>query len=169
MPRNPNHGSGIYPRADMTSKGEHPDLQDDALLSAQQRADRDWDQRYASDATFKANLERELGEKMRRWPRDIVGHLEGRTFAGTPSEGYRTFLEARRELARGSNTVFESDLNNLSPADYSRYIGDDGRPRQGYRLVLDKAEALSDKTPLSSFVIDRRHEVVPPAREDDAT
>jgi hypothetical protein len=163
----PNFGGGFQHAATNTGKGEHPDLRDDTILTPEQRRDQEWDHQYA-DPTYRGRFDKQLKERMRRWPSDVLLVLDGVTFAGTPSEGYRQFEAERRRLGRETNTIFESDIAGMSADDYDRCIEAANLPRRGYRLVLDKGETAGDAASgrvqgRVHYVIDRRHEGVPPA------
>jgi hypothetical protein len=154
MPQNPH--VHVRAGAHMTTKGEHPDLLDEQAqqpsnLSAQQRAEREFDRAYSSDALFRARVDASVRARQQRMPDDIAAHIGGRGYGygGTPSSGLREYLDAARAFARQSNTILESDVPRMSVEEYDRYFESGGQIRAGYRLVLDKARPLSDMADLS--------------------
>lgn len=144
-------GGGFQLKATVSDRGKHPDLRDDDqdddkqhLLTAQQRADREYDQRYIDDSAFRKSEEEKLRPTQERLPHDIRHHVDGRTFAGTPSEGRRNYYNAIRAAARQSNTVLESQIEAMSSSEYDHYFDERGVIRPGYRLVYDRAQGISD-------------------------
>lgn len=151
MPPRPNPHAHFDMRAQISRRGEHPDLVEDAddrshLLTAEQRAQREFDQRYANDEAFRERYLRSVGERQTRLPGDIHSEVAGRGYGygGTPSQGLTEYQDRVRQLARQSHTILESQVASMSGAEFDHYFDEKGVVRPGYRLVLDKALALSD-------------------------